>query len=274
MTNQSPEKEDIVRYLLGTSTSERMENIEQRILLDDDFHQEVKIAEEELLDQYISGKLTATDRQLFETNFLSSSLRQQKLRFALALKRRCAAGEPSLSFFVGWPRSIYAYASVVLMVIVAVFISINYRLTKQLQQENVHISALTKELETAHQHDSGTAAAGWGPQDALVLTSLLPAGTRGEGLQEISVPSGVRAVQFSLPAPADFRSETLVDLLNDNNQVIMTLSGVHPQRIDDKQVFIVTFPRDYLRSGNYFLKIRGSSSGQIQHQYSFKVRDR
>jgi hypothetical protein len=274
MNSQSPEREDIVQYLLGTLTSERMENIEQRILLDDDFHQEVKITEEELLDKYINGKLTTADRQFFETNFLTSSLRQQKLQFALALKRKCAAAEPSLGFSSGWPRSMYAYAAVVLMVLVAVFVSINYRLTKQLRQENVHISALTKELETAHQHENGTAAAGWGPQDALVMISLMPAGTRSKGLQEITVPSGIRAVQFSLPAPADLRGEALVDLLNDNNQVITTLAGIYRQQIGDKQVLIVTLPQDYLRSGNYFLRIRGRPSDPIQHQYSFKVRNR
>jgi hypothetical protein len=87
------------------------------------------------------------------------------------------------------------------------------------------------------------------------------------------VPKGVRAVQFSLPAPADLHGEVLVDLLNDNNLVITTLSGIHRQQIGDKEVFIVTLPRDYLPSGNYFLRVRGLSN-PIQYQYSFKVRNR
>ncbi|HEY5028528.1 MAG TPA: hypothetical protein VIK39_08985 [Candidatus Angelobacter sp.] len=102
----------------------------------------------------------------------------------------------------------------------------------------------------------------------------MPAGTHGKGLQEITVPSGIRAVQFSLPAPADLRGEVLADLLNDNNQVITTLSGIYRQQIGDKQVLIVTLSRDYLRNGNYFLRIRGRSPDPIQHQYSFKVLSR
>ncbi|HEV2991889.1 MAG TPA: hypothetical protein VG759_25860 [Candidatus Angelobacter sp.] len=273
MKSQAPESHELVQYLLGKLPSERLESIEQRILLDDDFHQEAKIAEEDLLDDYVNGELTLEDRRLFETNFLTSSLRQQKLQFALALKKKCATAQPPVHFFPGWQRSPYLYACAALVIVVAVLASLNYRLARQLQQEHLQASVLTKELETARQHESA-AAPGWGSQDALVVASLQPGGARSGGLQEISVPSGVRAAQFSLPAPADLRGEALVDLLNDNNQVITTLAGVYPQKIGDKEMLIVTFPREYLPRGNYFLRVRGRMSDSIPNKFSFKVGSR
>jgi hypothetical protein len=274
MNHQTPDSDELSQYLLGKLTSERREEIEGRILLEDGFHQEVEIAEEELLDSYVHGTLTPADRQLFEANYLTSELHRQKLLFALALKKKTTTAAPDprhLSWGLAYRG--FAYASLALVIVVTALAFLNYRLNGQLQQERSRASALAKELEAARLHESGGETGGWSTQDALVLASLMPAGSRGGELQAISVPEGVRAVQFSLQVPADFREKVQVELLNDRNEVITTLSGISPQRIGNKEVIIATLASHYLGRGNYFLRVQGRQPESVRLIYSFNVRN-
>jgi hypothetical protein len=272
MNSQAYSNDDLVQYLLGKLTAERLEAIEQQILLDDDFHQEMKIAEEELLDNYIHGQLNAQDRRLFESNFLASPLRQQQLRFALALNRKVdAEGRSSHPANMGVSFNRYAYAFAALILLAGVLGFINYRLSRQLKQEYARTSTLNKELEIARQHNTSEPANAWTSQDAVVLANLAPGVSRGEKLQEIRVPTGIRAVQFSLQVPADLQDELSLELLNDAGQMITTVSGIRPQNIGNKNVVIATLAREHLKSGNYFLKIGGRQSNSTQLRYAFKI---
>lgn len=85
-----PDPDSVRRYLLGTSPPAEQELIELRLLADRTFHDEVSAAEDELLDEYLDGRLAAGERENFDDIFLAAPERQQKLRFALALRRRTA----------------------------------------------------------------------------------------------------------------------------------------------------------------------------------------
>jgi hypothetical protein len=273
MNGQVPRNDVLFQYLLGKLPSERLEAIEQQILLDDDFHQEMKIAEEELLDNYIYGKLNQDDRQLFETNFLASDLRQQQLRFALALKRKVGT-EKRRSYQAPAVRSFnrYAYALAASILLAAILGLLNYRLTQQLKQEYAQVSLLKKELEVvAQQHNAPVVAQGWGYEDAVVLAYMVPGVSRGEKLQEIRVPAGIRAIQFSLQVPGDLGDEVTLALLNDAGHSITTVPAARPQKIDGKNVIIATLSTELLKTGNYFVKISGKKSNSTQLRYAFKV---
>ncbi|MBC8029924.1 MAG: hypothetical protein H7Z16_07420 [Pyrinomonadaceae bacterium] len=72
----------IRKYLLGRSPQEECTNIEQRLLADSDYFQEILIGEEELTDEYVAEQLSESDRQAFETNFLVTVERQRRVSFA------------------------------------------------------------------------------------------------------------------------------------------------------------------------------------------------
>ena len=271
MSSQAHRNDVLLQYLLGKLTVERMEEIEQQILLDDDFHREVKIAEEELLDNYIYGNLSEEDSRLVESNFLASDLRQQQLRFALALKRKVdTEGRSSYRPTAGVSVNRYAYALAASILLAGALGLINYRLTLQLKHEHAQTSLLNKELEVARQHNTSVSTP-WASQDAVVLADLVPGVSRGEKLQEIRVPTGIRAIQFSLQIPADLGDEVVLELLNDTGQVITAVPGARSQNIDNKTVIIVTLPRERLKNGNYFLKISPKQSNSTQLRYSFKI---
>jgi anti-sigma-K factor RskA len=70
------------RYLLGQLTDDEQQNIEERLLSEDDFFQEVELTKDELAQEYASGELTGKERQWLQENFLASPEGKQKHEFA------------------------------------------------------------------------------------------------------------------------------------------------------------------------------------------------
>ncbi len=78
----------IRQYLLGNLSDEKkMRQIEEQILLDDDFNDRLLAAEEELIEEYLEGNLSDSERAQFADFFLNSSERRADLRLAQNLRR-------------------------------------------------------------------------------------------------------------------------------------------------------------------------------------------
>jgi hypothetical protein len=74
-------------YLLGTLDGDRKTQFEERILTVPSVYEELLVAEEELIDQYVAGELSALEQQQFETHFLITAERQKNLRFGKLLHK-------------------------------------------------------------------------------------------------------------------------------------------------------------------------------------------
>ena len=74
-------------YLLGTLEEDRRTQFEERILAEPGIYEELLIAEDELIDQYVAGDLSELERQRFESHFLITAERQANLRFGQQLQR-------------------------------------------------------------------------------------------------------------------------------------------------------------------------------------------
>src|SRR5437588_450604 len=84
----TPEIQDqIKRYLLGELDDGTRAQVEQKLLSDGEVFEELLVAEDEIIDDYASGRLDLEERADFEAHFLATPDRQQKLRFARALHR-------------------------------------------------------------------------------------------------------------------------------------------------------------------------------------------
>jgi CHAT domain-containing protein/Tfp pilus assembly protein PilF len=90
---QHPEDQRLLKsYLLGElSEEDERRPLEERLLTDEDFFEELLITEDELIDDYLKNALTDEEKRRFEDHFLLTAERQQKLRFAKALKRYVSA---------------------------------------------------------------------------------------------------------------------------------------------------------------------------------------
>lgn len=92
MMNEMPEKQNTVRkYLLGQLDDEtEMRRLEEKILLDEGFAEQLAIAEDDLIDDYLDGTLTGREREQFIQFFLSSPQIKEKLRLIQNLRKYAA----------------------------------------------------------------------------------------------------------------------------------------------------------------------------------------
>src|SRR5690242_5047870 len=74
-------------YLLGNLGADSRARLEESISSDPGIYEELSVVEEELIDQYLTNDLSPSERQQFETYFLTTAERQKNLRFGRLLRR-------------------------------------------------------------------------------------------------------------------------------------------------------------------------------------------
>ena len=85
MTRQF-DKQKLRQYLLGELVLEDVEAFDELSVTDDDFTAAMNAEENDLLDAYVQGELTDAARQQFESHYLSTPRRREKLLFAQTLQ--------------------------------------------------------------------------------------------------------------------------------------------------------------------------------------------
>src|SRR6185503_16534569 len=74
-------------YLLGHLSDVEQEQIEQRLMVEDDLFEELEISKGELIEEYRAGELAAQEKEWFEQHFLASAEGRERLTLSLALGR-------------------------------------------------------------------------------------------------------------------------------------------------------------------------------------------
>ena len=82
------ERHKLRQYLLGQLTEAEAEEVEVGLLTEPDFAEEYDIVVDEVIDDYVAGRLKGEDLKQVEEHFFKSQQRRNKLKFALALKQR------------------------------------------------------------------------------------------------------------------------------------------------------------------------------------------
>src|SRR5215472_2081559 len=237
----------IREYLLGVLPAERREEVEQQILTDDDFHQEVEMAEEELVDDYVSGELPAADRRLFETNFLTSPFRRQKLQFARALQRAVDARAGTTRFERIIPLArFYPYALAAAILVAAFLGVLDYQYAKRIREDRDQLALLNRQLENSVPVDQVVPG-------SVLQADLLPGGSRSGAQPRFNLSKGVSAVRFNLALPTGLEGLIKLDLLNDAGQPVVSQQGIRIARAESKSLASVIIEAEYLTPGNYVL---------------------
>ena len=84
--NQGEESENLImRYLLGDISEAEREQIEKRLLADDEFFEQISQLETELADKYAEGELSERQREQFEQHFLISEEGREQVAIARLL---------------------------------------------------------------------------------------------------------------------------------------------------------------------------------------------
>jgi hypothetical protein len=88
MTSLGPNAADdqiLVQYLLGLSPEADAERFDELSVADDDFAMRLIAVENDVMDAYARGELSGETRERFQTFYLSTAKRREKVRFAESL---------------------------------------------------------------------------------------------------------------------------------------------------------------------------------------------
>lgn len=266
------EKDTIKLYLLGQMGQEQQTQFEERLLTDKALYGELLISEDELLDQYLANELTTEEGTRFETHFLITPERQQKLRFARSfrsyVKNASAASQqdelpltqvvphvgdptakPKDSFFAFFPfqNPVLAYAiSVTILVSVAGISWIVFH----------HYRTPSRE------------------PGSVFLVTLTPRLTRGGGeTTTIRLPLGAGTLQLRLELRSDDYQSYRADVTRDDENVLTT-EGLKLESVDNRRVLHLPVPAGLLSPQDYRVKLSGrrfDGSHEDIDTYVFRV---
>lgn len=85
MESKTQEEAELIRYLLGEVSERERAQLEEVYFADDETFEQVLIAEEDLIDAYARGELSAEERTRFEKLLLASPRGRERVQFACVL---------------------------------------------------------------------------------------------------------------------------------------------------------------------------------------------
>lgn len=152
----------MIQYLLGELPPAWQEHFEEQFFTDKEHFAQLKLVEDQLVDDYVSQTLPESQRTRFETHYLNSDRRHQKLKFAQTLKQTLAEfvpasenqNQPSVwqSWKLAWqiPAIRYSFAAITIVVLVmgGWFMRTAFQLQKQRQQLEEERAALAQASAT------------------------------------------------------------------------------------------------------------------------------
>jgi hypothetical protein len=99
MALSNSDQQRIRRYLLGQLSDEEQQKIEDRLMTENDFFEELEISKDEIVEEYCAGELTTKERDWLEQHFLVSPEGELRRRFALALRQGKPPSPKHVTFF-------------------------------------------------------------------------------------------------------------------------------------------------------------------------------
>jgi len=81
-----PGPQDLTAYLLGQTSADEAERLDELSITHDEFAEALEAAEMDLIDSYANGELSAADRKRFEQKYMRSAYKNDRVVFANALQ--------------------------------------------------------------------------------------------------------------------------------------------------------------------------------------------
>jgi hypothetical protein len=119
--------EELRLWLLGLLPEQESRSMEERLITDSELYEEVFIVEEELIDDYIAGRLSADERSAFESYFMNSPERQEQFRIANALRVYIGDAketESPVAVKSRWPFASMALAAAAVVIVALVWLAV------------------------------------------------------------------------------------------------------------------------------------------------------
>jgi hypothetical protein len=164
-------------YLLGAATEEERRQVEELLFLEDDYEEQIKVVEDDLIENYLSGNLSDDEKNRFERHFLTTPQHRENVNRARSLRNYVFSqldekefvenkGDSEslwsvwMTFFRKYSTLGFAVASAILLAVLGLFfinnVSEKQRLNTQISEKTVlqeKITDLEKQLNTERERN-------------------------------------------------------------------------------------------------------------------------
>lgn len=271
MKSTAEEQNAVQQYLLGLLPPERLPALEERLLTDEAFFNELLIAEDELIDRYLSGQVYGAEREGFESHFLLPPERRKKLRFARSL-RRCVAAKGAGEVEVAVESLEEERAAARPFERRPTFLS-TLRARSPALTFSMAAAALLLLLVGSWVWMSGT----WPRREPRrILAVTLSPGLAREGgeVTKVKVGADSEEVQFRLRLEGDEYRSYSAALLSAEGSTVLTDERLSPEPSDGGEAVIFRAPTRALPPGDYQLKLKGvnaDGTSESVGSYPFRI---
>ncbi|MEK6334323.1 MAG: hypothetical protein AABM67_05185 [Acidobacteriota bacterium] len=260
MKSQFESNEEIRRFLLGTLSPEEAAEFEERLLGDSELYEELSVAEDELIDQFLSGEMPAFERERMETHFLRTPERMKQLSFARTLRNYVSANKlegparelkpekkPSFwsTIFSKNPGLAYSLAVALLLVLVGGVWFTGRLLNRPTQPQTVWAIELTPGLQR---------------DDAEI--------------KSFSIPATVDTIRLELDLAEDQYPAYQAEVQDIEGRSVTSSKNLKAQTANARSIVAVDVKAALLEHGDYRAKLSGvPANGNLANlgSYPFKV---
>src|SRR5262249_30972092 len=288
----------LVRYLLGQLSPDDADRIDELSVVDDDIAARLRVVEDDLVDAYVRGALAGDTLNRFESHYLSSPLRRERVTFATRFvaavdgaRRAAVAAAPARSVRPRWVSALSVAAAVLLVACGALLVqsvrlgrglrdaerarvAIDQR-TRDLERQIAELRAATQAVASEPERAREPSAAA-PPADAPRIALVLLPQTRAIGpVPTLAVPPGAARIGIELRLESNDYSRYQVGLRDPAANTTAWRSGWAAAKSSAAGAsVVVAVPSELLKPQHYTLDLagRGPDGGaEVVGSYTFEI---
>ena len=268
----------IRQYLLGGLDDDEREQLEQRVITNPDYKEEVLITEEELLEEFVNGSLSAPEAESFTKMYTSSPGQWRKVKIAEALNRYAiehASVVQPLAAQKSWTRSLFelfrtknrfrqfSLAALIMLLAVGGAVLLYWLMSHEMR---ANYEALVK----LNQAGSEVLE----PDTSIVSVSLPPLLFRGTGdPTNVTITKKTITVQLRLAEPSGGTHLFRATLKDSKAAEVFRLEDLRAHQMDRQSMLVLQIPARMLTPQEYQLEIsEKTSDGNYEIPATYPVR--
>jgi hypothetical protein len=296
MSPKMNDRNEMKRYLLGQTSAEQGQDLENQYVSNPNAFEELTEVENDLFDSYARGELSGLERQQFEQRYLSSQKGRARIAFSTALtevSREPKQMAPEAGSW-GWLRTPFSWnrmslgwglaaAAMLVLAIGSLRLAYHRPLQPAPPQEADEASPPQKPAEPPAQTPDRTSE-----QDTQIANAENP------GLSEFTIqlspgiardatthsslfviPPNATQLKFSLNVDNDDYAAYTAEVETADGKKIQSVGGLKRQLVKGKDIVLLRLPAPLFRSADYVIDLRADGNGNATkapvESYSFRI---
>ena len=266
-----PETEPrILRYVLGQLTGPELDEVEDRLLADEAFFEQVEAVEAEVCDEYVAGRLSAAEQSAFAARLSDNPRLQRRVAFARAL---AASARPATRMATWW------WAAAAALIVATA--SVMWLARDRTAPPPVTASGPSPVAAPSPSPSTPAPAAGQpgvtpAPTVLATITLFGPVVRDAAQMPVLSIPAGPGTVRVEVALlVGDVFPEYRTDITGRSGTSVFELGKLSPTTSASGQSVVTDVPANRLPNGTYEITVYGvrsrNESATRLGTYSFRV---